>query len=153
MITSILSCINNSLLYMQKNYKATSIGFFRAKVVNLQPVAITREMHFKQHNNKGVCANEIKVKNAKGEFLGKVEYKIRNILEPMMKHCNWTMLLNVEFDHMNVNNILCVKVEVLLWNKVGVEDVVNAIQFDLSRRSKLYVTSYGNFSRTKKEIA
>ena len=45
-----------------------------------------------------------------------------------MKHCNWTMLLNVEFDHMNVNNILCVKVEVLLWNKVSVEDVVNAMK-------------------------
>ena len=67
MLNYILSCINNSLLYMEKRYKATFIGFFREKVVNLQPVTIT-EINFKQHNNKGVWANEIKVKNANGDF-------------------------------------------------------------------------------------
>ena len=96
----------NYLLYMQNRYKATSIGFFRAQVVNLQPVTITREMFFKQHNSKGVQSNEIKVKNFISEFLGEVRYKIRNSLEPMMKRCNWTMLLKVEFYHVDIDNIL-----------------------------------------------
>ena len=29
---------------------------------------------------------------------------------------------------MNVDSVLCIKVEVLLWNKVGMEDVVNAMK-------------------------
>ena len=92
------------------------------------PVTITREISFKQQDNEGAWANEIKVSNLNSEYLGVVEYKIRNILEPMMKHCSWMFLLKVEFDHMNVDNIFCVKVEVLLWNKVGVKGVVNTMR-------------------------
>ena len=75
-------------------------------------------MSFKQQDNKGAWENKIKVNNFNGEYAGVVEYKIGNIIKPMMKRRSWTMLLKVEFDHMNVDNVLCVKVEVLLWNKV-----------------------------------
>ena len=108
-------------------YEATLIGFFRARVVDLQPVTITRDIHFKQRENE-TWANDIKVKNSNGEYLGQVEYKIRNILEPMMIRNQWTMLLNVEFDHLNIDKILVVKVEVLLWNQVGVEQVVQSMK-------------------------
>ena len=68
------------------------------------------------------------MKNCYSEYLGKVEDKIRNILDPMMKHHVWKMLLKVEFEHLNTNKILVVKVEVLLWNKVGVEKIVQSMQ-------------------------
>ena len=66
MLTSLLPYTNNSLLYMQKRYKATSIGFVRAQFLNLQQPTITREMFFKQHDKEGVWENEVKVKNYKG---------------------------------------------------------------------------------------
>ena len=118
MLSYLLSCINNPLLYMQKRYQSTSIGFFWARVVNLQPVTIMREIIFKQQDNKEAWVNQIEVNNLSSEYQGVVEYKTRNILKPIMKCHSWTMLLKVEFDHMNVDNVLCVKVEVLLWNKV-----------------------------------
>ena len=46
----------------------------------------------------------------------------------MMKRCSWMMLLKVAFDHMDVDDVLCVKGEVILWNKVGVEDVVSTMK-------------------------
>ena len=72
-----------------------------AQIVNLRPVTITREKNFKQ-SNRGEWVDDVKVFNSNGEYLGQVEYEIRNILEPMMKYHQWTMLLKVEFGHMNI---------------------------------------------------
>ena len=64
------------------------------------------------------------MKNSYGEYLGQVEDKIRKILDPMMNRNQLAMLLKVEFDHLNTNKTLVVKVKVLLWNQVDVEQVV-----------------------------